>query len=137
VVSSGDTKTLPGTCVLLAEDDMRTVYSLSALLQSRGCEVLVAENGREALDLLAQHDRIKCLITDIMMPEMDGYEAMARIRAESRFVKLPIVALTARAMPGERERCMAKGANAYLTKPVDGQQLIATLIGLLGEKHAS
>ncbi|HXS18627.1 MAG TPA: response regulator, partial [Polyangiaceae bacterium] len=130
-------RTLQDTCVLLAEDDMRTVYSLSALLQSRGCEVLVAENGREALELLAHHDRIKCLITDIMMPEMDGYETMAHIRAQSRFQNLPIVALTARAMPGERERCLAKGADAYLTKPVDAQQLIATLVSLLEEKHAS
>lgn len=118
---------LAGLKLLLVEDDMRTVYSLSALLQSRGCEVLVAENGREALALLEQHEGVQCVLTDIMMPEMDGYELMGHLRANKRFKELPIVALTAKAMSGERERCLAAGASEYLSKPVDGAKLLSVV----------
>ncbi len=119
--------TFYGTRLLIVEDDIRTVYSLSALLQSRGCEVLVAENGLEALSLLEKDPSITCVLMDIMMPEMDGYETMRRLRADSLLRDVPIIVLTAKAMAGERERCMEAGANDYLSKPVDCDQLFAAL----------
>lgn len=118
---------LRGSKVLLVEDDMRTVYSLSALLHSRGCHVVLAENGREALALLDEEKDVHCVLTDIMMPELDGYEMIQLLRADPRFQGLPIIALTAKAMSGERERCLAAGANAYLSKPVDSDKLLRTL----------
>lgn len=113
--------------LLLAEDDMRTVYALSALLLGKGAEVLIAENGKQALDLLQAHPNIQAVLMDIMMPEMDGYEAMRALRQIPRFAELPVIALTARAMKGERERCLDAGANDYLAKPVDTELLLRTL----------
>jgi tubulin-specific chaperone A len=112
---------------LLAEDDMRTVYALSALLRGKGASVLVADNGREALETLALHPDVDGVLMDIMMPEMDGYEAMRRLRKDPRFAKLPVIALTARAMKGERERCVEAGATDYLAKPIDGERLLAAV----------
>jgi len=118
---------LDGLQILLAEDDMRTVYALSALLRGKGAEIMVAETGREALDLLSSHPGIHGVLMDVMMPEMDGYEAMRRLRQDVRFATLPVIALTAKAMKGERERCIEAGASDYLTKPVDSQRLLTTL----------
>ena len=118
---------LRGIKLLLAEDDMRTVYSLSALLRSRGADVVTAETGKEALDALASHADIRAVLMDVMMPEMDGYEAMRQLRREPRFSALPVIALTAKAMKGERERCLEAGASDYLPKPIDGDKLLATL----------
>jgi CheY-like chemotaxis protein/signal transduction histidine kinase/HAMP domain-containing protein len=117
----------PGVTLLLAEDDMRTAYALSALLTSKGATVLVADTGREALEVLTQNPQIDAVLMDIMMPEMDGYEATRRLREDRRFRTLPVIALTAKAMIGERERCLAAGANDYLTKPIDGDRLLQTL----------
>jgi CheY-like chemotaxis protein/HAMP domain-containing protein len=118
---------LSGVKILVAEDDIRTVYALSALLAGKGAEVLVAETGREALDLLSKNPDVNAVLMDIMMPEMDGYEAMRRLRKEPRFEALPVIALTAKAMKGERERCLEAGASDYLTKPVDSERLLSTL----------
>jgi len=118
---------LRGIKLLLAEDDMRTVYSLSALLRSRGADVITAETGKEALEALARHADIRAVLMDVMMPEMDGYEAMRRLRQEPRLAALPVIALTAKAMKGERERCIEAGASDYLPKPIDGDQLLVTL----------
>jgi CheY-like chemotaxis protein len=118
---------LHGMKIVLAEDDMRTVYALSAVLRGRGATVLVADTGREALDTIAQHPDVDCVLMDIMMPEMDGYEAMRRLRKDPRFARLPVIALTARAMKGERERCLEAGASDYLAKPVDGEQLVSAV----------
>jgi CheY-like chemotaxis protein len=118
---------LRGTKILLADDDMRTAYSLAALLQGRGADVLVAETGLEALSTLAAHTDIRAVLMDIMMPEMDGYEAMRRLRADGKHAHLPIIALTAKALQGERERCVAAGATDYLAKPVDGDVLLQRL----------
>jgi CheY-like chemotaxis protein len=118
---------LRGIKLLLAEDDMRTVYSLSALLRSRGAELITVETGREALAALETHADIRGVLMDVMMPEMDGYEAMRRLRSDQRFAKLPVIALTAKAMKGERERCLAAGASDYLPKPIDGDKLLSTL----------
>jgi CheY-like chemotaxis protein len=118
---------LEGKKILAVDDDMRTVYALSALLRSKGVEVLVADTGREALEIIAARPDIHGVLMDIMLPEMDGYEAMRRIRADARFAKLPIIALTARAMKGEREKCIEAGASDYLSKPIDGERLLALL----------
>jgi signal transduction histidine kinase/CheY-like chemotaxis protein/HAMP domain-containing protein len=126
--------------LLLAEDDMRTAYALAALLGAKGADVLVAENGREALELLAAHPDVGAVLMDIMMPEMDGYEAMRLLRGDERFRGLPVIALTARAMAGERERCLAAGANEYLTKPVDHEclsSILQTYLGLEDDAHAA
>jgi CheY-like chemotaxis protein len=118
---------LDGKKVLIADDDMRTVYALSALLRDRGADVVVAETGREALRALDEHEGVGAVLMDIMMPDMDGYEAMRRVREQQRFAHLPLIALTARAMKGERERCEEAGASAYLTKPVDPSGLLSAL----------
>jgi CheY-like chemotaxis protein len=118
---------LHGTKILLADDDMRTVYALSALLRGKGANVIVADTGREALDLLAQHPDVDGVLMDVMMPEMDGYEAMRQLRRNPTYEKLPVIALTAKAMKGERERCLEAGASDYLAKPVDADRLVATL----------
>jgi CheY-like chemotaxis protein/HAMP domain-containing protein len=126
-------RSLAGVKLLLADDDMRTVYALSALLRGKGAEVVVAENGREALEQLAAHRNVSCVLMDVMMPEMDGYEATRRLRADPRFAALPVIALTAKAMKGERERCLEAGASDYLAKPVDSSQLLATLAKWIAE----
>jgi CheY-like chemotaxis protein/signal transduction histidine kinase len=128
---------LEGVKILLAEDDMRTVYALCALLRSKGADVVVAENGREALELLAATPDVKGVLMDIMMPEMDGYEAMRRLRQDARFSGLPVIALTARAMKGERERCLEAGANEYLTKPVDGDRLLLAMQSWRGKSGSN
>ena len=113
--------------ILLAEDDMRTVYALTALLTSKGATVLVADTGKEALELLDQTPSVDAVLMDIMMPEMDGYEATRRLRTDHRFSTLPVIALTARAMKGEQDRCLEAGATDYLTKPIDTERLLRTL----------
>jgi CheY-like chemotaxis protein/signal transduction histidine kinase len=128
---------LEGTTILLAEDDMRTVYAISALLRGKGADVIVADNGKEALEMLDHHPRIGGVLMDIMMPEMDGYEAMRRLRQDARFSALPVIALTAKAMKGERERCLEAGASDYLTKPVESRRLLATLQSWLRKQDAN
>jgi CheY-like chemotaxis protein/signal transduction histidine kinase/HAMP domain-containing protein len=109
--------------VLLVDDDMRNIYALSASLEEWGCDILVANNGIESLEMLDQHPEVDIVLMDIMMPEMDGYEAMQRIRAQECFKKLPILALTAKAMRDDRAKCIEAGANDYITKPVDIEKL--------------
>jgi CheY-like chemotaxis protein len=118
---------LEGVKILLAEDDMRTVYALSALLRGKGATVLVADTGREALDVLRGNPDVQAVLMDIMMPEMDGYQAIRTLRQDARFAKLPVIALTAKAMKGERERCLEIGASDYMTKPVSSDGLLVRL----------
>jgi CheY-like chemotaxis protein len=113
--------------VMIVDDDMRTAFALSRLLSERGMKPLKAENGDRALQLLDQEPDVDLVLMDIMMPVMDGYEAIKRIRAQERFRKLPIIALTAKAMKEDRERCLASGANDYLSKPLDQIRLISML----------
>ena len=119
---------LKGKTILLVDDDMRNVFALSSVLESYDMKVIVGKNGKEAIEKLHKHaDEIDLVLMDIMMPEMNGYEAMERIRKEKRFEKLPIIALTAKAMKGDREKCLAAGANEYLSKPVEKDKLISML----------
>jgi CheY-like chemotaxis protein len=115
---------LEGRKILVVDDDMRSVYALSAFLRAKGVEVFVADTGRAALETLAKHPEVEIVLMDIMMPEMDGYEAMRRIRQDPRLAKLPIIALTAKAMKGDAEKCLEAGANDYLAKPIDVERLL-------------
>jgi signal transduction histidine kinase/CheY-like chemotaxis protein/HAMP domain-containing protein len=125
-VSSRDIN-LRGRKLLVADDDMRTVYALSAMLRAKGAEVLVADTGKAAVAMLNDNPEVHAVLMDIMMPEMDGYEAMRRIRAVARFSELPIIALTAKAMKGDRAKCIEAGASDYLSKPIDGDRLLSML----------
>ncbi|MBO9729978.1 MAG: response regulator [Chitinophaga sp.] len=118
---------LSGKKVLLADDDMRNVFSISALMEEHGIEVLTAADGREALEVLDKHPRLDLVLMDIMMPEMDGFEAMKHIRADARFQQLPVIALTAKAMAGDRQKCIEAGASDYIAKPIDNIKLLSLL----------
>jgi signal transduction histidine kinase/DNA-binding response OmpR family regulator/CHASE3 domain sensor protein len=120
-------KNLSGQKVLLADDDMRNLFSISALLEEQGMEVITAADGKEALEKLERHKDIRLVLMDIMMPEMDGYEAMRRIRADLRHKHLPVIALTAKAMAGDREKCIAAGASDYIAKPIDSNKLLSLI----------
>ncbi len=113
--------------VLLVDDDMRNVFSISTLLEENDLTVITASDGQESIETLGEHPHVDLVLMDIMMPTMDGYEATRRIRLDKRFTKLPIIALTAKAMPGDREKCLDAGASDYITKPVDINQLLAMM----------
>ena len=113
--------------VLLVDDDARNLFAITTILEQHEMQVVYAENGQQALDKLASHADIQIVLMDIMMPEMDGYEAMRRIRAQPQFARLPIIALTAKAMKGDREKCIEAGASDYITKPIDATQLVSLL----------
>lgn len=114
---------LSGKKVLVVDDDMRNVFSLTAALETHEMEVLTASDGKEAIDILKNTPGIDIVLMDIMMPEMDGYEAMKFIRKELKIMKLPIIALTAKAMSDDKKRAIEAGASDYITKPVDIQKL--------------
>ena len=106
---------------------MRNVFALAAVLERHGMEVQFAENGNEAIAVLEADPEIDLVLMDIMMPELDGYEAMRRIREKPGYAKLPIISLTAKAMKGDREKSIASGASDYITKPVDTDQLLSLM----------
>jgi len=112
----------------VVDDDMRNIYALTSLLERHKMKVLYAESGAEGIEQLEKHTGdIDVVLMDVMMPEMDGYEAMRRIREMEQFRNLPMIALTAKAMKGDREKCMEAGASDYITKPIDAQQLVSLL----------
>ena len=113
--------------ILLVDDDMRNVFALSKVLLERGMEILKAENGKEALEMLQKHTDIDLVLMDIMMPEMDGYEAMRNIRLQKKLKNLPVIALTAKAMKDDKQKCINAGANDYITKPIDLEQLLSLM----------
>ncbi|MBF0425196.1 MAG: response regulator [Magnetococcales bacterium] len=123
--------------ILVVDDDPRNVFTLQRLLQSRAGTILVASHGREALDILARNDTVNLVLMDIMMPVMDGYEAMREIRKMPRYRQLPILALTAKAMSGDREKCLKAGASDYLAKPVELERLLVALATWLGRDTPS
>jgi len=118
---------LAGKKVLLVDDDMRNIFSLSSLLEQAGINVIEAENGLEALSRLDTHADIDLVLMDIMMPEMDGYEAMRAIRLNPALAELPVIAMTAKAMPGDEQKCLDAGANDYISKPINAQKLMSIL----------
>ena len=122
---------LDGRSVLVVDDDMRNAFALSKVLRGAGLLVLLAQDGHKALAQLSENPSIELVLMDVMMPGMDGLATIREIRKQSRFKALPIIALTAKAMSGDREKCLAGGANDYLTKPVDTDRLLAMMAELL------
>ncbi|WP_291906115.1 response regulator [Chitinophaga sp. CB10] len=118
---------MEGKTILLADDDMRNVFSISSLLEAQGASVLAASDGQEALEILRQHPDTHLVLMDIMMPGMNGYDAMKQIRQDKRFTRLPIIALTAKAMADDRQKSIDAGASDYISKPVDGSKLLSLL----------
>ncbi|NEQ27597.1 MAG: response regulator, partial [Microcoleus sp. SIO2G3] len=118
---------LAGKKVLIVDDDVRNIFALTSLLERYQMQVLYAENGRDGIAVLQNHPDVNVVLMDVMMPEMDGYETTRAIREQDEFRSLPIIALTAKAMQGDREKCLEAGASDYITKPVDTEQLLSLL----------
>jgi CheY-like chemotaxis protein/signal transduction histidine kinase/HAMP domain-containing protein len=118
---------LQGKKILLVDDDMRNVFAITSTLEEKGMQILVGKNGKEALEYLEKNPDIDLVLMDVMMPEMDGYEASQKIRKQARFKDLPIIALTAKAMKGDRARCIEAGSSDYLAKPVDAEKLLSMM----------
>jgi HAMP domain-containing protein/CheY-like chemotaxis protein len=118
---------LAGRKVLIVDDDLRNIFALSSLLERQQMQVSFAENGRDGIEVLEKDPGIEIVLMDIMMPEMDGYDTMRAIRRIPKFKSLPIITLTAKAMKGDRDKCIAAGASDYITKPVDVAQLLSLM----------
>ncbi|HWK74344.1 MAG TPA: response regulator [Povalibacter sp.] len=118
---------LAGRKVLIVDDDIRNIFSLTGVLEQHDIEVLHAENGRDGIAILERSGDIDMVLMDVMMPDMDGYETMRHIRAREQFRKLPMIAITAKAMKGDREKCIEAGASEYMSKPVDVDQLVSMM----------
>jgi CheY-like chemotaxis protein len=116
---------LTGRKVLVVDDDIRNIFALNSLLERHSMQVVTATNGQEAIKLVESTDDLALVLMDVMMPEMDGYETMRRIRSNHKFRQLPIIALTAKAMKGDREKCLEAGASDYVAKPVNTDQLLS------------
>ena len=113
--------------VLVVDDDARNIFALASLLENHEMQVISATNGRQAIETLHGTEDIDIVLMDIMMPEMDGYETMREIRHVPKFRTLPILALTAKAMKGDREKCLDAGASDYIAKPVNSDQLVSLM----------
>jgi CheY-like chemotaxis protein len=118
---------LIGKKVLVVDDDVRNIFALSSVLERHNMQVTISTTGEEAIKLVESTPDLSLVLMDIMMPEMDGYETMRRIRKDPRFRMLPIIALTAKAMKGDREKCLEAGASDYIAKPVNTDQLLSLL----------
>jgi CheY-like chemotaxis protein len=123
----GSNEVLRGRRVLVVDDDARNIFALTTVLENQEMQVLSATNGRQAIDLIKLVPDLSMVLMDIMMPEMDGYETMKEIRRDATFRTLPILALTAKAMKGDREKCLQAGASDYIAKPVNTEQLLSLL----------
>jgi len=120
------------------DDDVRNIFALTSLLEEHNLNVVHAENGHAGIELLTSAPVVDLVLMDIMMPEMDGYETMRAIRKIPRFRSLPIIALTAKAMKGDRAKCIEAGASDYITKPVDLEQLFSVLrVWMSSEQEAA
>jgi CheY-like chemotaxis protein len=126
-----------GKRVLVVDDDVRNVFALTSVLESRGMEVLYAETGEDGLRMLDEHPDVDLVLMDIMMPELDGYETIKIIRDDGRFDSLPIISLTAKAMKGDRDKSISAGASDYITKPVDTDQLLSLMRVWLYDRSAT
>ena len=127
---------LAGAKVLIVDDDIRNIYSLTSVLESYDIEVLHAERGRDGIALLEQTADVSIALIDIMMPEMDGYETMRRIREIPTIAHIPLISVTAKAMKGDRQKCLDAGASDYIAKPVDLDLLLALLRVWIGRSRA-
>lgn len=113
--------------VLIIDDDSRNIFALRLVLKARGYAVISANNVPEGLRLIAENPQVSVVLMDMMIPEMDGYTAIRMIREQASFAEMPIIAVTAQAMSGDREKCIAAGANGYVSKPVDIDKLVAVI----------
>jgi CheY-like chemotaxis protein len=123
----GTNDVLKNRKVLVVDDDARNIFALTTVLENQDMEVVNATNGRQAIEIIENTPDLSVVLMDIMMPDMDGYETMREIRKQSRFRTLPILALTAKAMKGDREKCLRAGASDYIAKPVNTDQLLSLL----------
>src|SRR5690606_30934440 len=113
--------------VLVVDDDVRNIFALTSLLERHRMQTVTAASGAEAIALMERTPDVALALMDIMMPEMDGYETMRRIRQNRHFSRMPIIALTAKAMKGDRDKCLEAGASDYIAKPVNSEQLLSLL----------
>ena len=123
-VDHGDKSSKPARKILVVDDDVRNVFAMSSALEGKGLDVVYAENGKHALEMLNHTPDIGVILMDVMMPEMDGFEAMKAIRRDPSYRTAPIIAVTAKALKDDREKCIAAGASDYLPKPVDTDKLL-------------
>jgi len=123
----GGKEVLRGRKVLIVDDDARNIFALTTLLESQEMQVISATNGRHAIEIIGNTPDLSVVLMDIMMPEMDGYTTIREIRKQPDFRSLPILALTAKAMKGDREKCLEAGASDYVAKPVNTDQLLSML----------
>ena len=125
--TAASSRSLQARKVLIVDDDIRNIFSLTSVLESHDVEVLHAERGKDGILILEQTPGVDVALIDIMMPEMDGYETMQQIRARPELADLPLIAVTAKAMKGDRQKCLDAGASDYIAKPVDIELLLALL----------
>ena len=123
----GEEQVFAGRRILIVDDDVRNVFALTSALEQHSLDVLYAESGEEGLGILRREPEIDLVLMDVMMPGMDGYTAMREIRKIPNFKDLPVIALTAKAMPGDRDNSLTAGASDYVTKPVDVEQLLSVI----------
>jgi CheY-like chemotaxis protein len=121
---TAEDRDLVGRRVLVVDDDVRNIFAMTSVLESHGIEVIYAENGLAAIEKLETNEGIDVVLMDVMMPEMDGYETMRHIRTDKRFASLPIIAVTAKALKDDREKCLEAGASDYMPKPIDNDRLV-------------
>lgn len=117
--------------ILIIDDDNKNIFALSAVLKARKYNCIAALSAREGLEMLAENKNISVVLMDMMMPQMDGYEAIAQIKNDEKLSGIPVIAITAQAMMGDREKCMAAGADGYLSKPVNVDELLSLLNDLM------
>lgn len=117
--------------ILIIDDDNKNIFALSAVLKARKYNCIAALSAREGLEMLAENKNISVVLMDMMMPQMDGYEAIAQIKNDKKLSGIPVIAITAQAMMGDREKCMAAGADGYLSKPVNVDELLILLNDLM------
>jgi len=123
----GSMEVLSGRKVLVVDDDARNIFALTSLLENQDMDVISATSGQSAIEIIENNRDLSIVLMDIMMPDMDGYETMREIRLSPEFRTLPIIALTAKAMKGDREKCLDAGASDYIAKPVNTDQLLSLM----------